>query len=153
MTYQFFLFFLSPVNAFFLYSKYKQIPIVEKQVINGNVNFASSSEDRFVASRSLHVWNKLNRCHAFVPKHTVICLWKSMQCLYCKFSCFSSSLFFLLLRNVNRTLQIIFFWKLISIVRNYGVDSSSSCSKTNPGTPLFIFKLRFPQYEQSIDKF
>ena len=74
---------LSLVNAFFLYSEYKQIFIVEKWVINGNVNFASSSENKFVASRSLHVWNKLNRCHAFVVKHTVICFLKLMQCFYC----------------------------------------------------------------------
>ena len=74
---------LSLVNAFFLHSEYKQISIVEKQVINGNVSFAATSVDKFVASRSLHVWNKLNRCRAFVLKHTVNCFLKLMQCFYC----------------------------------------------------------------------
>ena len=58
--------FLSPVNASFLYREYKQISIVETLVINGNVNFAAISEDKFVASRTLYVWNKFNRCRAFV---------------------------------------------------------------------------------------
>ena len=43
--------FQSLVNAFFLYSKYKQISIVEKWVINGNVKFATTSEDKFAVSR------------------------------------------------------------------------------------------------------
>ena len=63
--------FLSPVNASFLCSEYKQISIVETSVINGNMNFAATSEDKFVASRALYVWNKLNSCHAFVLKQTV----------------------------------------------------------------------------------
>ena len=29
------------------------------------MNFTSSSEEKFVASRSLHAWKKLNRCRAF----------------------------------------------------------------------------------------
>ena len=74
--------FLSPVNASFLCSEYKQISIVEISVINGNVNFAATSEDKFVASRALYVWNKLNGCRTFVLKQTVNCFLKSMQCLY-----------------------------------------------------------------------
>ena len=54
--------FPSPVNASFLCSEYKKISVVETSVINGNVNFATTSEDKFVASRALFVWNKLNRC-------------------------------------------------------------------------------------------
>ena len=72
--------FLSPVITSFLCSEYKQISIVETPVINGNVNFAAISEVKFVASRALYVWNKLNRCRAFVLKHTVNCFLKSMQC-------------------------------------------------------------------------
>ena len=42
-----------------------------------------TSENKFVASRSaLHVWNKLNRCRAFVLKITRNCFLKSMQCRY-----------------------------------------------------------------------
>ena len=73
---------LSPVNASFLCSEYKQISIVETALINGNVNFAATNEDKFVASRALYVWNKLNRCHAFVLKQTVNCFLNSMQCFY-----------------------------------------------------------------------
>ena len=47
--------------------------------MNGNVNFATTSEDKFVASKSLHVWNKSKRCRAFVLKHTVNCFLTSMQ--------------------------------------------------------------------------
>ena len=74
--------FLSPVNASFLFSEYKQISIVETSVINGNVKFAAISEDKFVASRALYVWNKFNRCRAYVLKQTVNCFLKSMQCFY-----------------------------------------------------------------------
>ena len=74
--------FLSPVNASFLCSEYKQISIVETSAINGNVNFAATSEDKFVASRALYVWNKLNRCRTFVLKQTINCFLKSMQCFY-----------------------------------------------------------------------
>ena len=74
--------FLSPVNASFLCSEYKQIFIVETSVINGNVNFAAISEDKFASSRALYVWNKLNRCHAFVLKQTVNFFLKLMQCFY-----------------------------------------------------------------------
>ena len=74
--------FLSPVNASFLCSEDKQISIVETSVINGNLNFAATSEDEFVASRALYVWNKLNRCRAFVLKRRVNCSLKSMQCFY-----------------------------------------------------------------------
>ena len=75
--------FLSPVNASFLCSEYKQISILETSVINGNVNFATTSEDEFVAARALYVWNKLNHCRTFVLKHTVNnCFLKSMQCFY-----------------------------------------------------------------------
>ena len=78
----FFSLFPSLVNAFLLYSEYKQIFIVKNQVISKHVNFATTSEDKFafVTSRSLHVWNKLNRCRAFVLKHTINCFFKSMQC-------------------------------------------------------------------------
>ena len=72
--------FPSPVNASFLYSEYKQISIVKTSVINGNVNFAAISENKFVASGALYVWNKFNRYRAFVLKHTVNCFLKSMQC-------------------------------------------------------------------------
>ena len=74
--------FLSPVNAAFLCSEYKQISIVETSVINGNVNFAGTCEDKFVASRALYVWNKLNRCRTFVLKQTINCFLKSTQCFY-----------------------------------------------------------------------
>ena len=74
--------FLSAVNTSFLCSEYKQISIVETSVINGNLNFAATSEDKFVASRALYVRNKLNRCHTFVLKQTVNCFLKSMQCFY-----------------------------------------------------------------------
>ena len=74
--------FLSSVNASILCSEYKQISVVETSVINGNVNFAATSENKFVVSRALYVWNKLNRCRAFVLKHTVNCLMKLMQCFY-----------------------------------------------------------------------
>ena len=75
--------FLSLVNASFLYSEYKQISIVEREVINRNMNFATTGEDKFAASRLLHVWNKLNRCRAFVLELIVNCFLKSMQCFYC----------------------------------------------------------------------
>ena len=76
-------------NAFFLCSEY-----INKSFLY----FANSSKDKFVASRSLHFWNKLNSCNVFVLKHTVMCFLKSMQYLiYCLISRFSSSLFFLLL--------------------------------------------------------
>ena len=74
--------YLSPVNASFLRSEYKQISIVETSVINGNVNFAATSEDKFVAPRALYVWDKMNCCRAFVLKQTVNCFLKSMQCFY-----------------------------------------------------------------------
>ena len=72
--------FLSPVNASSLCSELQRISIVETSVnIIGN---ATNSEDKFVASRALYVWNKLNRCRAFVLKQTVNCSLKSMQCFF-----------------------------------------------------------------------
>ena len=71
--------FLSPVNASFLCSEYKQISIVETSVIIRN---AATGEDKFVASRALYICNKLNRCRAFVLKQTVNCSLKSIQCFY-----------------------------------------------------------------------
>ena len=66
--------FLGLVNSFILYSEYKQSSIVEKYVIDGNVNFTTTSEDKFGISRSLHGWNKLNCCPVFVLKHIVNCM-------------------------------------------------------------------------------
>ena len=40
--------FLSLVNATFLYSEYKQISIAVKQVIDRNVNFATTREDKLI---------------------------------------------------------------------------------------------------------
>ena len=54
------------------------------------MNFTTPSENKFVTSRSLHVWN---RCCAFVLEHTVNCFLKSMQCFYCLISRLASSLF------------------------------------------------------------
>ena len=59
------------------------------------MNFAATSENKFVASRSMHALNKLNHCCAFVVKHTVNCFLKSVLCILRPF------LFFLLLPNLN----------------------------------------------------
>ena len=86
--------FLSPANASFLYSEYKQISVVETSVINGNVNFAATSEDKFVASRAQYVSNNLIRCRAFVLKETVNCFLKSCSASIDKFHVLRPPYFF-----------------------------------------------------------
>ena len=90
--------FVSLANAFFLFSEYKQSSVVEKWVINGNANFATTSEDKFVASRSLHVWNKLP---CLCPEtYSKMFLEVDAVILFLNLTFFSSQ-FFPFLRNVK----------------------------------------------------
>ena len=101
------------------------------------MNFATISDNKFVASRSVRAWNKLNRCSDFVLKLYLPVSWNRCSASSVKTHVWHPPFFSApakrqLNGSNNNFLEA-------DIVRNYGMNTRPSCSYTNKGTPLFLF--------------